>query len=174
MTERADRLGITRVTVTVTGERVGPAALGTPSARVVPFFQSLLGAPGDVELVRLDSRLQQDCFGGTQLAVVEWPGVTLIFVGDSGTPTETFTLFDFRLDRRAGTDVVERLESSAGARLGDTSERWQALHPDATYRPAEPGLIDPSLSLEDGLLALIDPATDRVESVTAVSPVFCE
>ncbi len=172
--ESAVRLGTEPIAVTVTGTQVGPVDLGQSSEDVVPYFEHLLREVASVDLQRLDSPAPQGCFGGTELAIFEWTGVTLIFVGNSATPLEDYTFFDFRLDGRAVSDALLGFESSGGARVGDTLERWQALHPDATYFPGESDLIGPTLSLVDGLIALVDPEIGRVTSMSAVSPIFCE
>ena len=173
-TEPATRLGVVPAAVGVTGTRVGPIRLGQTPTVVVAYFEGLLGAAPSVDVLRLDSAVLRGCFGGTRVAVYEWAGVRLVFVGDSSTTVGEYTLFDFRLDGRATSNGLQGFESSRGARIGDPLDRWNELHPDATYVPEESDVIGPTLTLGDGLIALVDPATGRVTSVSAVSPVFCE
>ena len=170
--ERVVRLGT--LTLTVTGTQVGPVRRGQTSAEVVPFFEDLLGPVESITTTVALPLIQQRCFSGEVLAIFEWRGAGFVFVGDTATPMDDYTLFDFRFDEGAVSGQLTGLQSSGGARVGDTTGRWRALHTDARYFAGEPDLIGPSVVLADGLHALADPTTGRVVSISAVSPIFCE
>ena len=160
--------------LTLTGTSVGPVPLGATAGDVVPFLEASLGPVAGVDRQHLEGVQEPSCFDGNELAAYKWRGATFTFVGDAGTPFAGYTLFDFRVDGTAASDAVLGFQSTRGARVGDSVGRWRALHPDATFFPAESDFSAPSIVLSDALIAVADPSGARIISLTTVPPNFCE
>ena len=169
VTEPALRLAT--VPFVVSKNAIASAEIGQPSDIVIPLIERRLGPAESIVRRHLDNLVVQSCFGGTELIVAEWPGLSLTFVGDEETDPTIESWFSFSVFDTAGR---ERFQTTNGARVGDTVERWLALHPDGDFFEGEPDLTDPSIYLPDGLIAVVDPETNTVRTLQTVSQLFCE